>query len=99
MNWYEVKNSNTIDSPALLVCKDHVQQNITHAITMVEDVKLSFAAESPSFQGDVSETYCKKAFAVIEVLTEQQLIFFIRFHTAASRLRRTSPGNIWVCCL
>lgn len=40
MNWYEINNINTIDSPALLVYKERVQQNIDHAIAMIKDVNL-----------------------------------------------------------
>ncbi len=40
MNWYELNNSNTIDSPALLVYKERVQQNISHAIKMIGDINL-----------------------------------------------------------
>jgi D-serine deaminase-like pyridoxal phosphate-dependent protein len=40
MNWYELKNINTIDSPALLVYKERVQQNIDRAIAMIKDVQL-----------------------------------------------------------
>ena len=32
MNWYNIKNIDSIDSPALLVYKERVQQNIDHAI-------------------------------------------------------------------
>ena len=38
MNWYELNNVNTIDSPALLIYKERVQQNINHAITMIREV-------------------------------------------------------------
>ena len=34
MNWYEIKNIETIDSPALLIYKDRVQQNIQSFINM-----------------------------------------------------------------
>jgi D-serine deaminase-like pyridoxal phosphate-dependent protein len=40
MNWYKLKNVNTIDSPALLVYKERVQQNINHAVKMVKDINL-----------------------------------------------------------
>lgn len=40
MHWYELNNINTIDSPALLVYKERVQQNIEHAIDMIKDVSL-----------------------------------------------------------
>lgn len=40
MHWYELNNINTIDSPALLVYKERVQQNIDHAIDMIKDVSL-----------------------------------------------------------
>ncbi|MEJ7692740.1 D-TA family PLP-dependent enzyme [Daejeonella sp.] len=37
MEWYGVKNADTIDSPALLVYKDRVQDNINLVLTMVQD--------------------------------------------------------------
>ena len=40
MNWYELDNSDTIDSPALLVYKERVQQNIKHAVEMIRDINL-----------------------------------------------------------
>lgn len=40
MNWYELKNSNTIDSPALLLYKERIQQNIDHAIAMIKNVQM-----------------------------------------------------------
>lgn len=40
MNWYELKNINSIDSPALIVYKERIQQNIDHAIAMIKDVQL-----------------------------------------------------------
>jgi D-serine deaminase-like pyridoxal phosphate-dependent protein len=40
MNWYELNNVKTIDSPALLIYKERVQQNINHAIKMIGDINL-----------------------------------------------------------
>lgn len=40
MNWYEVKNIDTIDSPALLLYKERIQQNINYAIELIKDVNL-----------------------------------------------------------
>lgn len=40
MHWYELNNINTIDSPALLLYKERIQQNIDHAIRMIKDVNL-----------------------------------------------------------
>ncbi|MBY0479178.1 MAG: D-TA family PLP-dependent enzyme [Chitinophagaceae bacterium] len=40
MNWYDVKNIDTIDSPALLLYKERIQQNILHAVEMIKDVGL-----------------------------------------------------------
>ncbi len=40
MNWYEVKNIDTVDTPALLLYKDRIKQNIAAAIKMVKDVSL-----------------------------------------------------------
>ncbi|MEJ8844463.1 D-TA family PLP-dependent enzyme [Lacibacter sp. H375] len=40
MNWYNIKNIDTIDSPALLLYKERIQQNIDHAINMIKDVEL-----------------------------------------------------------
>ncbi len=34
MNWYEIKNIETIDSPALIIYKERVQQNIQSLIKM-----------------------------------------------------------------
>ncbi|MFY7840089.1 MAG: alanine racemase, partial [Lacibacter sp.] len=39
MNWYELNNIDTIDSPALLLYKERIQQNIDHAIAMIKDVE------------------------------------------------------------
>ncbi len=38
MSWYEIKNIETIDSPALILHEERVRQNIQLAIKMVEDV-------------------------------------------------------------
>lgn len=38
MNWYSIKNINSIDSPALLLYKERIQQNISRAVEMIEDV-------------------------------------------------------------
>lgn len=38
MNWYEVQNIDTIDTPALLLYKERIKQNIDAAIKMVKDV-------------------------------------------------------------
>lgn len=40
MNWYEVQNIDTIDTPALLLYKDRIKQNIDAAVKMLEDVSL-----------------------------------------------------------
>jgi D-serine deaminase-like pyridoxal phosphate-dependent protein len=40
MHWYEINNINTIDSPALLIYKERIQQNIAHAVNMMKDVNL-----------------------------------------------------------
>lgn len=40
MNWYNVNNIDTIDSPALLLYKERIQQNISHAVEMIKDVNL-----------------------------------------------------------
>lgn len=40
MNWYEVQNIDTVDTPALLLYKDRISQNIAAAIKMVKDVSL-----------------------------------------------------------
>ncbi|MEJ8819902.1 D-TA family PLP-dependent enzyme [Lacibacter sp. H407] len=40
MNWYDVKNIDIIDSPALLLYKERIQQNISRAVEMIGDVSL-----------------------------------------------------------
>lgn len=40
MNWYNIKNIDPIDSPALLLYKERVQQNINRAVEMIKDVNL-----------------------------------------------------------
>lgn len=40
MNWYSINNIDTIDSPALVLYKERIQQNITRAINMIHDVNL-----------------------------------------------------------
>ncbi|HLP39809.1 D-TA family PLP-dependent enzyme [Lacibacter sp.] len=40
MNWYNIKNIDSIDSPALLVYKERVQQNINYAVKMIGDINL-----------------------------------------------------------
>ncbi len=40
MNWYQLSNASTIDSPALLLYKERIQQNIDRAIDMIGDVNL-----------------------------------------------------------
>jgi D-serine deaminase-like pyridoxal phosphate-dependent protein len=40
MNWYNIKNIHTIDSPALLLYKERIQQNIAKAVEMIKDVNL-----------------------------------------------------------
>ena len=40
MNWYDVKNIDTIDSPALLLYKERIRQNISRAVEMIADVSL-----------------------------------------------------------
>ena len=37
MNWYEVENIDTIDSPALLFYKARIQKNIDTAVSMIKD--------------------------------------------------------------
>src|SRR5690242_6799365 len=37
MNWYDVDNTDKIDSPALLIYKERLQQNIETAISIVKD--------------------------------------------------------------
>lgn len=37
--WYEIKNVNDIDSPALVIYKGRVKENIRLAISMVKDIK------------------------------------------------------------
>ena len=37
MNWYTINHVENIDSPALIVYKDRVQQNIQNVLTMVKD--------------------------------------------------------------
>ena len=39
MNWYEIQNIDEIDSPALLLYKERVQQNILAAVEMIKDVR------------------------------------------------------------
>src|SRR5574337_777614 len=38
MEWFTIENINDIDSPALVIYKERVQQNINRAIEMVKDV-------------------------------------------------------------
>jgi D-serine deaminase-like pyridoxal phosphate-dependent protein len=38
VNWYEIKNIDTIDSPALIIYKDRVQQNV-RSLTRMKDVE------------------------------------------------------------
>jgi len=40
MNWYNIKNIDTIDSPALLLYKERIQKNIKRAVEMIKDVNL-----------------------------------------------------------
>lgn len=40
MNWYDIKNIDNIDTPALLLYRDRIKQNIGEAISMVEDISL-----------------------------------------------------------
>jgi D-serine deaminase-like pyridoxal phosphate-dependent protein len=40
MNWYNIKNIDTIDSPALLLYKERIQQNINRAVEMIKDANL-----------------------------------------------------------
>ena len=40
MNWYTIHNIDNIDSPALVLYKERIQQNITAAIKMVKDINL-----------------------------------------------------------
>jgi D-serine deaminase-like pyridoxal phosphate-dependent protein len=39
MKWYEIQNIDEIDSPALLLYKERVQQNIAAAVEMIKDVR------------------------------------------------------------
>lgn len=38
-NWYEIKNINSIDSPALVVYKERVEENIRVLLSMIDDPK------------------------------------------------------------
>lgn len=38
MNWYEIKNIDSIDSPALILYEERIRQNIQLAIKMVDDI-------------------------------------------------------------
>ena len=40
MDWYHINNIETIDTPALVLYKDRIQQNIAAAKEMIKDVKL-----------------------------------------------------------
>lgn len=40
MNWYNINNIDTIDSPALLLYKERIQKNINSAVKMIEDANL-----------------------------------------------------------
>jgi len=40
MDWYNINNIDSIDSPALVVYKERIQQNIDAAVKMVKDVQL-----------------------------------------------------------
>lgn len=40
MNWYHIRNIDTIDSPALVLYKERIQQNIAAAVKMVKDINL-----------------------------------------------------------
>jgi D-serine deaminase-like pyridoxal phosphate-dependent protein len=40
MEWYKIQNTNEIDSPALLIYKERVKQNIIKAISLVKDISL-----------------------------------------------------------
>jgi D-serine deaminase-like pyridoxal phosphate-dependent protein len=40
MNWYNIHNIDSIDSPALLLYKERIQQNIIAAVKMIKDVNL-----------------------------------------------------------
>ena len=40
MNWYNIHNIDTIDSPALVLYKERVQENIDRAVKMIKDVNL-----------------------------------------------------------
>src|ERR1700748_726463 len=40
MNWYQIKNIEAIDSPALIVYKDRVQQNIQSALQIKDAAHL-----------------------------------------------------------
>jgi D-serine deaminase-like pyridoxal phosphate-dependent protein len=39
MNWYTIDNINRIDTPALVLYKDRVHQNIQHAISLVKNIQ------------------------------------------------------------
>ena len=39
MEWYEIKNIDTIDSPALVIYKDRVKYNIEQAVAMVKNIE------------------------------------------------------------
>ena len=40
MNWYNINNIDSIDSPALVLYKDRIKENIDRAVTMIKDVNL-----------------------------------------------------------
>src|SRR5437016_4387818 len=39
MEWYQIKNIDTIDSPALVIYKDRVKYNIEQAVGMVKNIE------------------------------------------------------------
>lgn len=67
MNWYNIKNIETVDSPALIVYKERVQQNIQSALNMREaallrpHVKTNKIAEVCSMMLDAGITKFKCA--------------------------------------
>ena len=40
MDWYTINNTETIDTPALVLYKERIQQNIAAAKEMIKDVNL-----------------------------------------------------------
>lgn len=80
MEWFTLNNIDEIDSPALVIYKDHVQQNIRYAIDMVKDVnklrphvKTNKIAEVCQMMMDVGITKFKCA-----TIAEAEMLAMIR---------------------